>query len=175
MLIEINGKRPRIAPGAFIAPTATLIGDVEVAERASVWFGAVLRGDLGKITIGVGTSVQDNAVVHADRGKDVLVEGGVVVGHGAVLHSCTVKKGAVIGIRSVILDEAVVGEEAMVGAGSVVTPGTQIPARHLATGVPARVKKEIAGDSLWWVQQGALDYQELTETYLRHGIDKLDK
>ena len=175
MLIEIDGKRPRVAPGAFVAPTATLIGDVEVAERASIWFGAVLRGDVGKITIGPGTSIQDNAVIHADRGKEVNVEGDVVVAHGVVLHSCTIKRGAVIGIRSVVLDEAVVGEEAMIGAGSVVKPGAQIPPRHLATGVPARVKKELGGDSLWWVQQGAHDYQQITETYLRQGIDKLGR
>lgn len=172
MLIEFSGKKPKVSPEAFVAPTATLIGDVEVAARASIWFGAVIRGDLGKITIGPSTSIQDNTVIHADRNKRVIVEENVTLGHGAVLHTCTVKRGAVIGINSVVLDDAVVGEEAMVAAGSVVTPGTQIPPRHLASGVPARVKKEIAGDSLWWVRQGGLDYQELTQSYLQQGIDK---
>ena len=174
MIIEYNGKKPKISEKAFVAPNATLIGDVEVADAASIWFGAQVRGDLGKITIGSGTSIQDNAVVHADAGKQTVIEEDVTVGHAAVLHSCTVKRGAVIGIKSVILDDAVVGEQAMVAAGSVVASGTQIPPRHLAAGIPARVKKELEGGSLWWVEQSPGSYAELTRNYLRQGLGKAD-
>jgi len=174
MIIEFNGKRPKISARAFIAPDATLIGDVEVADGASVWFGSRLRGDLEKITVGKGSNVQDNVVIHADAGKPTIIEEDVTVGHGAVLHSCTVKRGAVIGIGAIILDDSVVGEQAMVAAGSVVTTGTQIPPRHLVSGVPARVKKELAGESFWWVEQSPDEYARLTESYLRQGLGRVD-
>ena len=174
MIIEYNGKKPRVSGKAFVAPNATLIGDVEVADGASIWFGAQVRGDLGRITVGAGSSVQDNAVVHADVGKQTVIEEDVTVGHGAVLHSCTIKRGAVIGIKAVVLDDAVVGEQAMVAAGSVVTAGMQIPPRHLVTGMPARVKKELDGKSLWWVEQSPGDYTRLTESYLQQGLGKID-
>jgi len=174
MIIEYNGKKPKVSDKAFIAPNATLIGDVEVAEYASIWFGAQLRGDLGRITVGTGSSIQDNVVVHVDTGKQTIIEEDVTVGHAAVLHSCTIKRGAVIGIKAAVLDDAVVGEQAMVAAGSVVTPGTQIPPRHLAMGMPAKVRKELDGASLWWVQESPDEYLKLTESYLRQGLGKLD-
>lgn len=174
MLIEYQGKTPRVSPEAFVAPTATLIGDVEVGPNASIWFGAVLRADLGRITIGPGSSIQDNAVIHADSGKSVIVGEKVTIGHGAVLHGCAVKDGAVVGARSVILDGAVIGEQAVIAAGSVVTPGVQIPPRTLSAGVPAEVKKEVSGESLRWAQQGGIEYLKLTRTYLEQGIDKID-
>ncbi|MFC2003345.1 gamma carbonic anhydrase family protein [Chloroflexota bacterium] len=174
MLIEYSGKKPKVSEKAFVAPNATLIGDVQVAEYASIWFGAQLRGDLGEIKVGARSSVQDNAVIHADTGKETVIEEDVTVGHGAVLHGCTIKRRAVIGIKAVVLDGAVVGEQAMVAAGSVVPPGTQIPPLHLAAGVPARVKKELAGDYLWWVEQGADIYTELIKGYLQQGIGNVD-
>ena len=174
MIIEYNGKKPKVSDKAFVAPNATLIGDVEVAEYASIWFGAQLRGDFGKITIGRRTSIQDNTVIHMVPGRSTVVEEDVTVGHGVVLHACTIKKGAVIGVNAVVLDDAVVGEQAMVAAGSVVTPGTQIPPRHLAMGMPAKVKKELDGTSLWWVQQSPDEYLKLTESYLQQGINKID-
>ncbi|GAJ12752.1 unnamed protein product, partial [marine sediment metagenome] len=103
-----------------------------------------------------------------------VVEEDVTIGHGAVLHSCTIKRGAVIGIGAIVLDDSVVGEQAMVAAGSVVTTGTWVPPRHLVSGVPARVKKELAGDSLWWVEQSPDDYARLTESYLRQGLGRVD-
>ena len=170
MLIEYNGKKPEVSGKAFVAPNATLIGNVQVAENASVWFGAQLRGDLGKIVVGARSSVQDNVVIHADVGGVATIEEDVIIGHGAVLHGCTIKKGAVIGINAVVLDKAVVGEQAMVAAGSVVMPGMRISPRYLASGIPARVKKEIAGDALWWVEQGGAAYIELARSYLQQGI-----
>ena len=113
MLIDFEGRRPRVAEGAFIAPTATLIGDVTVEAGASVWYGAVLRADFGSIVIGAGSNVQDNAVVHTIR--EVVTEVGpdVTIGHGAVLHACRIGRGAVIGVNATVLNRAVVEEEAM--------------------------------------------------------------
>lgn len=170
MLIEFEGKKPQVAEGAFIAPTATLIGDVIVEEGASIWFGAVLRGDFGRIIIKKGSSVQDNTVLHVIPDCETVVGENVTVAHGAVLHGCTIEKGAIVGMNSVIQDFAVIGEESMVAAGSVVPANMQVPKRHLVAGVPAEVKKEITGSSLMWVSQSAPMYQELARKYLDQGI-----
>ncbi|HOB87390.1 MAG TPA: gamma carbonic anhydrase family protein [Bacillota bacterium] len=173
MLIEFNGKKPQVAPGAFIAPTATLIGDVVVEEGASIWFGAVLRGDFDRIVVGKNSSIQDNVVIHVAPGAPTHVGSGVTVGHGAVLHGCQVESGAVIGVRAVLMDFCRVGEQAMIAAGSVVTNNTEIPPRHLAAGIPAQVKKEIGGTSLAWVVQSSQSYRSLAQSYLDQGIDRL--
>ncbi len=172
MIIEFNGKKPQISPGAFIAPTATIIGDVTIEEGASIWFGAVLRGDFGRIVIGKNTSVQDNVVIHVLPSGETTVGNEVTVAHGAILHNCTIKNKAVIGMNVVVLDFAEVGEYAMIAAGSVLTDKTQVPDKHLAAGIPARVKKEITGTSLWWIDQSAQSYQSLSQQYLAEEIDK---
>ncbi len=162
---------PRVASSAFIAPTAALIGDVTVEEGASIWFGAVLRGDIGSIVVKKGANIQDNTVVHLKlEGSVATIGENATIGHGAILHDCTIGKGAIIGINSVVLDFANVGEEAIVAAGSVVGDNSVIPPRHLAAGVPAKVKKEISGTSLWYVQIGYKTYHELRDEYLKQGI-----
>jgi carbonic anhydrase/acetyltransferase-like protein (isoleucine patch superfamily) len=168
-IVEFKGKRPRVAPGAFVAPTAVLIGDVEVEAGASIWFGAVLRADFGKIRVGGNSSVQDNVVVHVLPGGETVIGSNVTVAHGAVLHNCKVEDGAIIGMNAVILDNAVIGSEAVIAAGSVVTDGMQIPPGHLAAGAPAKPKKEISGNALNWVKQSALAYQHLMNAYLEEG------
>lgn len=170
MLIEYNGKKPAVHPGAFIAPTAVLIGEVVVEEGASIWFGAVLRADFNRIVVGRNSSVQDNAVIHVTGLSETVLGQGVTVAHGAVLHGCRVGDGAIIGMNVTVLDFCEIGEEAMVAAGSVVTDGTRIPARHLAAGVPAVIKKEISGASLSWVQESAPAYRALADSYLEQGI-----
>ncbi len=172
LIIEFNGSKPRVAPGVFIAPTATLIGDVSVEEGASIWFGAVLRGDFGRIIVRKGSSVQDNAVVHVIPEAETVIGENVTVAHGAVLHGCTIESGAVIGMSAVLQDFCLIGEGAMVAAGSVVPANMQVPPRHLAAGTPAKIKKEIAGDSLIWISQSASIYRELAKKYLQQGIDK---
>ncbi len=174
MLIEYQGKTPQVEEGAFIAPTAVLIGDVKVEAGASIWFGAVLRGDFGPIIVKKKASVQDNAVAHVIPEAQTLIEENVTIAHGAVLHSCHIKEGAVVGMNTVIMDLAEVGEKAMVAAGSVVTDRSQIPPRHLAAGIPAQVKKEIGGEALEWVEQSAAMYHQLAQSYLEGGIDGLD-
>ncbi len=174
MIMELKGKKPKIAPGAFIAPTASVIGDVTIEDGASIWFGAVLRGDFGRIYVGKGTSIQDNVVVHIMNDGDTFIGENVTVAHGAVLHNCTVKNGAIIGLNAVLLDFCEIGEKAMVAAGSVVSDNMIIPARHLAAGTPARIKKEIDGASLMWVDSSAAFYREMAQSYLDQGIGRVD-
>ncbi len=166
MFIEFNGKKPHVEPNVFIAPNATLIGDVTVKEGASIWFGAVLRGDFGRIVVGRNSSVQDNVVVHVLPNGETIIGDNVTVAHGAVLHNCTVKNNAVIGMNVTVLDFAEIGEYAMIAAGSTVTDKTIVPDRHLAAGTPAQVKKEIAGTSFWWIDQSSESYRALAQKYL---------
>jgi carbonic anhydrase/acetyltransferase-like protein (isoleucine patch superfamily) len=164
--VEWQGKVPVVADNAFVAPNAVLIGDVTVEPGASIWFGAVLRGDFGSIVVRRGANVQDNVVVHVDADHPTDIGESATIGHGAVLEACVIERGAVVGMNAVVMNGVVVGEEAMVAAGAVVPEGMQIPARHLAAGVPATVKKELSGRSLEWVGMAAADYQELAKTYL---------
>jgi carbonic anhydrase/acetyltransferase-like protein (isoleucine patch superfamily) len=166
--IEWQGKVPVVADNAFVAPTAVLIGDVTIEPGASIWFGAVLRGDFGSIAVRRGANVQDNVVVHVDADHPTVVGERATIGHGAVLEACVIERGAVVGMNAVVMNGVVVGEEAMIAAGAVVPEGMVIPARHLAAGVPATVKKELSGRSLEWVGMAAAEYQELAKTYLAH-------
>ena len=120
MIIELNGKRPTIAASAYIAPTAVIIGDVTIGEDASVWFGAVIRGDEGKIVIGARTSVQDNVVIHVNSRRDTIVEEDVTIGHGVVMEVCTRGAGSLIGMNATVLSESVIGKGVLVAAGAVV-------------------------------------------------------
>src|SRR5215510_6085909 len=148
MIIEYEGKHPRIGQDVFIAPTAVIIGDVEIGDGASVWYGVVLRGDEGRIVIGRGSNVQDNAVIHTTPEIPTIIKEDVTIGHGALLEGCTVEDGAVIGMGAIALHAAVIGRRAMVAAGGVVTPGAIIPPGALAAGSPAVVKKELSGAAL---------------------------
>ncbi len=170
MIIEINGKRPKVAPDAFIAPTAVLLGDVVIESGASIWWGAVIRADWNSIRVGPRTSVQDNCVLHCTAKSPTTVGADVTVGHAAVLHGCTVKDGALVGINSTVLDDAVVGENAVVSAGSVVTPGTQVEPGWLVGGVPAKPIKELGENAKEAFKAGKVAYEELARQYLRAGI-----
>jgi carbonic anhydrase/acetyltransferase-like protein (isoleucine patch superfamily) len=167
MIIEYRGRRPKISPKAFIAPTAVLIGDVTVEEEASVWFGAVLRSDtnLNSIVIGARTSIQDNCVIHTGDAPTVI-ESDVTVGHAAVMEGCLIRRGAIIGMNATVLEDVEIGEQALIAAGSVVTPHTKIPPRVLAAGSPAQIKKEIGGDALSWIESGSSGYIALCRSYL---------
>ncbi len=173
-LIPFGGKTPRVHPSAFVAPTATLIGDVEVGADASIWFGAVLRGDhpAHGIRIGARTSIQDNCVLHVSARGATIVGEDVTVGHGAVFESCTIGAGALIGMNAVILHEATIGEGALVAALSVVPSGMQVPAHTLVAGAPARPRKTLEGESAAWVAGSAAHYVELAREYLEQGIGR---
>jgi carbonic anhydrase/acetyltransferase-like protein (isoleucine patch superfamily) len=173
-LIPFRGRTPRVHPSAFVAPTAVLIGNVEVGEDASIWFGAVLRGDHPEhgIRIGARTSVQDNCVLHVSARGPTIVGEDATIGHGAVFESCTIGRSALVGMNAVILHGATIGEEALVAALSVVPEGMQVPARTLVAGAPARVRKELAGESAGWVRDSAQHYVELARAYLAEGVGR---
>jgi len=165
MLFEYRGKHPRVHPSAFIAPTACIIGDVEIGEESSVWFCTVLRGDNGPIRIGARTSVQDNAVVHVSAGSQTIVGDDVTIGHAAVMEDCVIGNGALIGSNAVVLNGATVGAGSLVAAGSVVGANDRIPDHVVAAGAPAKVKKALEGDAAQWVEKNARAYVELSRSY----------
>ena len=173
-LLAYGGYEPRIHPTAFVAPTAVIIGNVEVGPESSIWFGAVLRGDEAEhgIVIGARTSVQDNCVVHVSARGPTIVGDECTIGHGAKFESCEIGRGAVIGMNAVLLHGVVVGEEALVAAGSVVPAGMRIPARTLVAGVPATVRKTLEGESAEWVRGSADHYVARSRSYLEQGIGK---
>jgi carbonic anhydrase/acetyltransferase-like protein (isoleucine patch superfamily) len=149
-----------------VAPTAVLIGDVIVEEGASVWFGAVLRGDFNQIVVGAGSSVQDNCVVHTTEDLPTLIGRNVTVGHLSLLEGCTIEDGAIVGMGSIVLNRARVGRRVMLAAGSVVNEDGEIPPEVLAAGAPAEVKKELDGSSSEWIESAAREYQELRLRYM---------
>jgi phenylacetic acid degradation protein len=158
----LEGLIPVVDPRAFVHPQAALIGDVIVAAGCYVGPGASLRGDFGRILLGAGSNVQDCCVLHSFPSRDTVLEQEAHVGHGAVLHGCTVRRGALIGIGAIVMDDAVVEEEAFVGAASFVRAGFVVPRRTLVTGVPARVVRELKPEELAWKSSGTREYQELT-------------
>jgi len=170
MFIEYRGKSPKVDPSAFVAPTAVLIGDVEVGPESSIWFGAVLRGDNGPIRVGARTSIQDNCVVHVGDRKLTLIGNDVTVGHCAVMEDCDIKDHALIGSNAVLLNGSVIGEGALIAAGSVVGQDSEIPARVLAAGAPATVKKTLEGESAKWIDISSREYVELSRSYIEEGI-----
>jgi carbonic anhydrase/acetyltransferase-like protein (isoleucine patch superfamily) len=170
MIIEYRGKRPKIAASAFVAPTAVLIGDVELGEEASVWFGTVIRADNGPIRIGARSNVQDNAVIHVSSGSTTVIEDDVTIGHCAVLEDCRIGRGSLVGSNAVILNDAVIGEQTLVAAGSVVAANAQIPPRVMVAGAPAVVKKQLVGAAVQWVEHGGPEYAKLSRSYLSEGI-----
>jgi carbonic anhydrase/acetyltransferase-like protein (isoleucine patch superfamily) len=161
-----GGKRPRVDDTAFVAETAVVIGDVTVGARASIWFGAVLRGDVNDIRIGEETSIQDNSVVHVTHDRYATAVGArCTVGHGVTLHGCTVGDLCIVGMGATILDQAVIGDQCIIGAGALVTPGTKIPAGHLAVGSPARPKRPLTDEEKEWLAASAQHYVELIARY----------
>jgi len=152
--------------GVFIAPTATVIGNVTIAPGSSVWFGAVIRSDLALIQIGRNTSVQDNAVIHVREGSETRIGDQVTMGHGAIVHGAQIEDTVLIGIGAIILDKARVGKGSIVGAGAVVTEGTQIPRRSLVLGVFGKVVKEVTSEQFQWIEENAKSYTELAQRYL---------
>jgi carbonic anhydrase/acetyltransferase-like protein (isoleucine patch superfamily) len=162
---ELSGKRPKVHPDAYIAPTAVLIGDVEVGAGASVWFGAVLRGDEAAIKVGDGANVQDNAVIHCALNLPTLIGRNASVGHSAQLEGCVVEQGAVVGMGATMLQRSRLGEGSMLAAGAVLGEGKEVPAGHMAAGVPATVKKALDGSAGNWVGTTAKHYQDRAAKY----------
>jgi carbonic anhydrase/acetyltransferase-like protein (isoleucine patch superfamily) len=174
VIIEYKGKTPKIASTAFVAPTAVLIGDVEVGEESSIWFGAVLRADNGPIRIGNRSSVQDNSVLHVSEHCATIVGDDCTIGHAVVLEDCTIGNGALVGSNAVVLNGATVGEKSLVAAGSVVAANAVVPPLVVVAGAPAKVKKPLEGAAVGWVEGAPAEYVHLSRSYLHHGIGDPD-
>lgn len=168
LLLPHEGRWPRPDPEAWIAPGATLVGDVELGAGASVWYGCVLRGDVHHVRVGARTNVQDGCVLHVTRDRFPTEVGEeATLGHRAVVHGCRVGDGALVGIGAVVLDGAEIGEGALVGAGAVVTPGTRVPPRSLVLGTPARVVRELEDAERTSQRERALRYVETAREHAR--------
>lgn len=166
-ILPFDGALPEIHPTAYIAPTATLIGRVRIEADAVVMFGAVLRGDRDAIVLGAGSNLQDNVVVHCDPGSPATIGAGVSVGHGAVVHGCTIGDDCLVGMNATVLNRAVVGTGSLVGGGAVVLEGTEVPARSLVAGVPAKVRRELADEEIDRIRRNAQTYRDLGAAYRR--------
>jgi carbonic anhydrase/acetyltransferase-like protein (isoleucine patch superfamily) len=166
------GSRPKLGHGVFVAETGAVIGDVEIGEDSSIWYGTVVRGDVMPIRIGARTSVQDTTVVHVTDGNHVAGRYGATIGddctigHGAIIHACTIEDFCLIGMGAIVLDGARIGSGSLVGAGALVTPGTDIPPGSLVVGAPARVKRAIDAKERAQIEYGARHYVELAREYL---------
>lgn len=167
-MIHALGERvPVIADDAFVAPGATVIGDVQLGARSSVWFGAVLRGDVERLTIGRSTNIQDNCVLHSDPGAPLVLGDDVTVGHMAVLHGCHVGDAALIGIGAIVMNRARIGARSIVGAGALVTEGKEFPEGVLIMGSPAKVARSLTEEELARLPESARRYAERAQLYRR--------
>lgn len=170
MIHPYRSLAPRVHATAFVADSAQIIGDVELAEDTSVWFCSVVRGDVNVIRIGRGTNIQDGTIMHVNRnGQPTIVGDFVTVGHAARLHGCRIADHCLIGIGAIVLDGAEVGEESLVAAGSLVAPGTRIPPRSFVVGTPARVRRAVDGEDLDLIRRSARNYIELKNEYRSTG------
>jgi carbonic anhydrase/acetyltransferase-like protein (isoleucine patch superfamily) len=173
-IYRLGEHSPQVHPDAYVADSATVIGQVSLAAKASVWFGAVIRGDNEPIRIGAESNVQDGAVLHTDPGFPMVIEDGVSVGHQAMLHGCTIGAGSLIGIQAIVLNGAVIGRDCLVGAGAVVTERKTFPARSLIVGAPARVLRTLSDEDVArLLSKSAASYSERIARY-RSNLQRID-
>ena len=175
LIMPYRGKHPRIAPDAFIAPTAVIIGDVEIGPRASIWFNCVLRGDTNSIRVGAGTNIQDGTVVHGNHlpaggdpeapGYRTTIGAGITIGHMATIHACTLEDGCFIGMRATVIDGALVEPRAMVAAGAMVTPGKRVKEGELWAGTPAKLMRRLTAEEIAGFEYSAAHYCRLAASY----------
>lgn len=157
-MYKLGEHAPTIHESVFVADTATIIGQVTLGENASVWFGAAIRGDNEPIEVGSGSNIQEGAVLHTDPGYPLVIEANVTVGHQAMLHGCTIREGALVGIQAVVLNGAVIGRNCLVGAGAVVTEGKVFPDRSLILGAPAKVVRQLTDEEVARLESNAAGY-----------------
>jgi carbonic anhydrase/acetyltransferase-like protein (isoleucine patch superfamily) len=169
-LYELKGQSPRRkgSDPAWVAPSADLIGEVLLGERASIWFGAVLRADNTPIAIGNGSNIQDGAILHSDPGSPLTIGDDVTVGHRAILHGCTIGDRVLVGMGATILNGVVIADDSLVGAGALVTEGKRFPPRSLIVGVPAQVKRSLTDAEVAGLREGAEEYQRKALIYGTH-------
>jgi carbonic anhydrase/acetyltransferase-like protein (isoleucine patch superfamily) len=167
MLHEYKGTRPRMGERVYIAEGVHIVGDVEIGDHSSVWYNCVIRGDVDVVRIGRHTNIQDGSIGHVMKNEcPLILRDYVTVGHGVMLHGCTVESHCLIGMRATLLNRVVIGEYSIVGAGALITEGTKIPARSLVLGLPARVKRPLTDEEVASIDEYARRYYEYKETYL---------
>lgn len=175
MIRSFNGKTPKIADSAFVSEAAYIIGDVEIGENSSVWPGAVIRGDIGRIRIGKNTVIEDNCVIHSGSPTlppiaDVDIGDNVIMGHAAVSNGRRIGNNVIISMNATILHDVEIGDNSIIAAGCVVKEKMKIPDSSFVTGVPGQIKSKIAVEQLWWSQNSPSIYQELAQQYKREGL-----
>ena len=171
MIVPFNGITPRISPDAYVHESAQLIGDVEVGDRASIWYYAVIRADVERIRIGRETNVQDHVTIHVTRGRwPTIIGDGVTIAHRAVLHGCSIGDHSLIGIGAIVLDGVEVGSEVLIAAGALVVPGSKLPPRTLVLGSPAKVVRDLKPEEIEHLHRSAANYVEYARSYRTQGI-----
>jgi carbonic anhydrase/acetyltransferase-like protein (isoleucine patch superfamily) len=175
MIRSFNGKTPKIADSAFVSEAACIIGDVEIGENSSVWPGAVIRGDMGKIRIGRNTVVEDNCVIHSGSPtlpptSDVTIGDNVIMGHAAVSNGRRIGNNVIISMNATILHDVEIGDNSIIAAGCVVKEKMKIPDNSFVTGVPGQIKSKIAVEQQWWAQNSPAIYREVAQQYKREGL-----
>lgn len=165
LILSIAGRSPQLHPDSWVAPNATVIGHVVLAEGASAWYGTIIRAEAEPIEIGAGTNIQDGVTIHVDPGFPARIGAGVSVGHNAVLHGCTIEDDALVGMGAVVLNGAVIGSGSLIAAGAVVPQGAVIPPGSMVAGVPGKVRRELSGDEIAGIRTNALLYQELVKVH----------
>jgi carbonic anhydrase/acetyltransferase-like protein (isoleucine patch superfamily) len=168
-LVEFDGKRPKVHPTAFIAPTATIIGDVEIGEKSSIWYGTVIRADFAPIRIGKLTAIEDNCALHG--GRETIIGDEVLIGHCAVVHGCRIGNGALIGTGAIVFSGAEIGERAIVAMGAVVLENTRIEPRVMVAGIPAKKIRELKDSEAKSITRGAQTYAELAQKYKEQNLE----
>ena len=164
MVFEFNGKKPKIGKNVFIAPTATVVGDVEIGDGASIWYGTVVRGDSNYLKIGKNTNIQDNSTIHTDRSGPTIIGENVAVGHNVVIHGCTIEDHCLIGIGALVLNQALVKKGSVVAAGSLVKPGQTIGPHHMVMGNPATFRKDVTDTEL--IDRPVTSYLQLAKEHM---------
>ncbi|MFP8780642.1 gamma carbonic anhydrase family protein [Hydrogenophaga sp. RWCD_12] len=171
-IYELDGRKPDIAESAWVADSAQVMGDVTLGDGASVWFGAIARGDSDRIVVGAGSNIQDGSVLHADEGMPLVVGERVTVGHLVMLHGCTIGDESLIGIGAVVLNGVKIGRNCLVGAGSLVTEGKEFPDGSMIMGSPARVVRQLTPEQIEGLRKSALHYRDNAERF-RQGLKKI--
>ncbi len=166
-IYQLGAHQPEIAEDAWVAPGAQVIGDVVLGPGASVWFGAVLRGDNERLSIGAGSNVQENCVLHTDMGFPLEIGAGCTIGHAAIIHGCIIGAGSLVGMGATILNGARIGKNCLIGAGALVTEGKEIPAGSLVVGAPGRVLRELDAAAIAALEASALHYAENAARFRR--------
>ncbi len=174
MIHEFMGKKPKISKESFIAKSSQIIGDVEIGENSSVWFNATIRGDLGKIIIGNGVSIQDNCVIHSEKNGVNTIEDRVVIGHGAIIHGTQIGSDTIIGMGAILLTKSKIGKNCIIGAGSLVTEGTEIPDNSIAFGNPCKVIKQTTQEHKKRIKENVGEYLDLAKKHSKEIKNKTD-